>query len=75
MIAYAIGECLSIKEMQNVAVDRSCKAFVIDLEIVEESVGKILHVYICFPSFSVGIFEYWDSFTECFTSSFAFLKW
>ena len=51
MIAYAIGECLSIRGMHNVVADRSCITFVVDPEIVEESVGKILPVYMSFPSF------------------------
>ena len=71
--ANAIGECWSTRGRPNVVVDRSSIAFVIDPEVVEESVGKILIVNISFPSFSLLIFECWDSFTKYFTSSVTLL--
>ena len=53
MIAYASGECLSTIGTKNVAADKSCIAFVMELMIDVELVGRIRPLYNNFPSFSL----------------------
>ena len=74
MIAYAIGECLSTIETQNVASDKSCMVFVMEPVIDIELVGRIRPVYNNLPSFSLLNLVYWPSLTKYLTSSDDFLK-
>lgn len=60
--------------MQDVVADTSCIAFIIDRDIVKESVGEIVLLYISFPYFlrkpvNIGI-----HLQKLFTSNVFFLK-